>query len=502
MNGVVYLIGAGPGDPGLLTLRGAELLSRAQVVLYDGLSNADILAHAPAAEKICVGKHGQHRIWTQAEIINEMLRFAEQGKIVARLKGGDPAVFARTAEEVAALQAAKIPFEIVPGITAALAASSYAGIPITCRGVASAVALVTGHEEPSKTESSLDWIALAKFPGTLVIYMGVTTAPVWTKLLIDGGKPANTPVAILRRCSMPDQRTIRCRLDQVTQYLTPATKLRPPVIVIVGEVTDPQLAMSWFEQRPLFGRQVLVCRAEGQQQTVSEQLSELGAMVLHQPAIRVSPPRDCQPLDRLIQQLDRYDVLIFTSQNAVANFFDRLHQLGHDCRALASTKIAVVGERTAAAVRGFHLRPDFIPDTFSASALAAMLQPIASGKRFAWPRASRSHDELTAPLVAAGGQVESVVAYEHDDVTEPDDAIYQLLNQGKVDWVMMTSPAMARSLHKMFGDGLQNAKIASLSHTITAALAELGISATITASLHTLPSLIESIVRYELESGE
>ncbi len=206
MKGVVYLIGAGPGDPGLLTLRGAELLGRAEVVLYDGLSNADILAHAPSAQQICVGKHGQHRIWTQSEIIDEMLRFAQQGKIVARLKGGDPAVFARSAEEVAALQAAGIPFEIVPGITAALAASSYAGIPITCRGIASAVALVTGHEEPGKAESSLDWMALAKFPGTLVIYMGVTTAPVWTKQLIDGGKSPATPVAILRRCSMHDQR--------------------------------------------------------------------------------------------------------------------------------------------------------------------------------------------------------------------------------------------------------------------------------------------------------
>ncbi len=500
MKGVVYLIGAGPGDPGLLTLRGAELLGRAEVVLYDGLSNADILAHAPTAEQICVGKHGQHRIWTQAEIIDEMLRFAEQGKIVARLKGGDPAVFARSAEEVNALQAAGIPFEIVPGITAALAASSYAGIPITCRGVASAVALVTGHEEPGKSESSLDWIALAKFPGTLVIYMGVTTAPVWTKQLIDGGKSPATPVAILRRCSMPDQRTIRCRLDQVTEYLTPASKLRPPVIVIVGDVTDPQFAMSWFEQRPLFGRRVLVCRPEGQQHEVADQLTELGATVLHQPAITVGPPDDPGPLDHLIHQLSQYDVLIFTSQNAVTRFFERLQQLGFDSRALGKTKIAVVGERTAQAVRSFHLRPDFVPETFNAVSLAQMLKPIARGKRFAWPRASRGNDELTAPLVAAGGQVDTVVAYRHADVTEPNETIHQSLDQRKVDWVLVTSPAIARSLYQMFHESLQYAKLASLSPTITATLAELGLSATVTAKQQTLSSLVESIIQSEQDT--
>ncbi len=236
MSGRVYLIGAGPGDPGLLTLRGAELLARADVVLYDGLSNADLLRHAPRAEQICVGKHGQSRIWRQEEIIEEMLRHALAGKTVARLKGGDPAVFARTAEEAEAVHQAGIPLEIVPGITAALAAGSYAGIPVTHRGLASAVALVTGHEEPSKSESALDWDALAKFPGTLVIYMGVTTAETWTRLLIEGGKSPQTPVAIIRRCSLPDQLTIHCRLSEVPKQLSPANKIRPPVIVIVGEV--------------------------------------------------------------------------------------------------------------------------------------------------------------------------------------------------------------------------------------------------------------------------
>lgn len=252
--GFVALVGAGPGHPELLTLRGCNWLSRCDVVLYDGLSNTDMLVHSPQAECICVGKHGQSRIWKQTEIIDEILRHALLGKTVVRLKGGDPAVFARTSEEVDALVAAAIPFEVVPGITAALAAGSYAGIPITHRGIASAVALVTGHEEPGKPESAIDWSALAVFPGTLVIYMGVTTAEAWTTALIEAGKDPATPCAIVRRCSMNDQQQIHCRLDDVAGHLTPASRFRPPVITIVGEVTRLAETMDWFSKRPLHGR--------------------------------------------------------------------------------------------------------------------------------------------------------------------------------------------------------------------------------------------------------
>ena len=280
MKGPVYLIGAGPGDPGLLTLRGAQLLAKADVVLYDGLSNTDLLRHAPSADHISVGKHGQTRIWRQEEIIDEILRHAEAGKSVARLKGGDPAVFARTAEEVAALKKAEISFEIVPGITAALAASSFAGIPVTHRGLASAVALVTGHEEPGKKESALDWQALARFPGTLVIYMGVTTAEAWTQALLDAGKAPETPTARIRRCSLPDQQSIRCRLDEVADRLTPAIKFRPPVIVIIGPVTELAESMDWISKRPLFGQTILVTRPADQASALAGPLRDLGATVL------------------------------------------------------------------------------------------------------------------------------------------------------------------------------------------------------------------------------
>jgi uroporphyrinogen III methyltransferase/synthase len=276
MSGRVYLIGAGPGDPGLLTLRGAQLLAQADVVLYDGLSNLELLFHAPRALHVCVGKHGQSRIWRQEEIIQEILRHAGQGKIVARLKGGDPAIFARTAEEIDALREAGIPFEIVPGITAALAAGSYAGIPVTHREIASAVALVTGHEEPSKLESSLDWIALAQFPGTLVVYMGVTSAETWTRLLIQGGKSPETPVAIVRRCSLPDQFTVRCCLKEVPTQLG-SGRIRPPVIVIIGEVARLGESTPQRPTLPLSGKTVLVTRPADQAESLGGPLRALSS---------------------------------------------------------------------------------------------------------------------------------------------------------------------------------------------------------------------------------
>ena len=496
------MIGAGPGDPGLLTLRGAELLSRADVVLYDGLSNAEILSHAPRAEHICVGKHGQSRIWTQDEINAEMLRHAIGGARVARLKGGDPAVFARTAEEAQSLREAGIPFEIVPGITAALAAGSYAGIPITHRRYASAVALVTGHEEPGKAESAIDWQSLATFPGTLVVYMGVTTARTWTSALIDAGKSPATPTAILRRCSLPDQKSIHCRLDEVAGHLTPATKFRPPVIVIVGEVTQLAESMAWYENRVLFGQTVLVTRSEQQASEVTSVLRELGAEVLEQPAIEISKLEDFTSLDAFIESLTpnqpaSTDVLIFSSRNGVTYFLDRMLELGHDMRLLASLKIGVVGKRTAERLGEYHLRPDFVPDDFSALALAKQLAPIAPGKRFVLVRASRGPDTLCEALQQAGGRVSQVVAYQHRDVEVASDAIMQKMERSEIDWVTVTSAAIAHSLARMLGPAMKSAKLASLSPAITGLLEELGYEVAAQAKEATMQSLIEAIGSFQ-----
>jgi len=498
MTGRVYLIGAGPGDPGLITLRGAELLARADVVLYDGLSNVKILTHAASAEHICVGKHGQSRIWTQQEIIVEMLRHARAGATVARLKGGDPAVFARTAEEVEALKSAEIPFEIVPGITAALAAGSYAGIPITHRRHASAVALVTGHEEPGKSESALDWDALARFPGTLVVYMGVTTASFWTSALIQAGKSGDTPVAILRRCSLADQQTIRCRLEEVADRLTPATKLRPPVIVIIGEVTKLSESMAWFESRPLFGKTILVTRSDQQASELSTPLQELGATVWESPAIQIDEPEDWAPVDSLIEHPEAFDYLVFSSRNGVRYFLDRLLVSEFDLRQLSPLQIAVVGERTADALREYHLHPDIVPDDYRAASLAAMLRPIAKGKRFALLRASRGADTLADELVKAGGVVEQLITYSHRDISQGDPRVIEKMNRGEITWVTVTSNAIAASLVALYGESLRRAKIASLSPGITSALKVLGYDVDAEASIATIESLVDSIHQSEL----
>lgn len=495
MKGRVYLIGAGPGDPGLLTLRGAELLGRCDVVLYDGLTNPELLQHAPTALRICVGKHGQSRIWRQSEILDELLEHARGGKTVARLKGGDPAVFARTAEEIEALRQADIPFEVVPGITAALAAGSYAGIPITDRRLASAVALVTGHEEPEKSESALDWSALARFPGTLVIYMGVTTASAWTAALLAAGKPPETSAAIIRRCSFFDQQTIHCRLDQVADRLTPASKLRPPVIVIIGPVTQLAETMDWVRRRPLFGQTVLVSRPADQADALAAPLRERGAEVLLQPAIEIGPPPDAAAVDRAIDAAGDCDVVVFCSRNGVQHFLDRLLQRRKDVRSLAGVQIAAVGSKTAAALAEYHLRADLIPNDFRAESLAQLLAPQATGKRIMIVRASRGRDLLSDQLSAAGADVTQVVAYSHLDVQQADPQIVRLAQQGKIDWVTVTSSASAESLARMFGDALKRSKIASLSPVTSKTLVDLGFEVAVEADPYTIESLVESLAR-------
>ncbi|WP_442509533.1 uroporphyrinogen-III C-methyltransferase [Novipirellula sp. SH528] len=498
MNSMVYLIGAGPGDPGLLTLRGAELLSRSDVVLYDGLSNVELLSHAPSAEHICVGKHGQQRIWRQDEIIDEMLKHARNGRIVARLKGGDPAVFARTAEEVEALSEAGISYEIVPGITAALAAGSYAGIPITHRKLASAVALVTGHEEPGKTESALDWQALAHFPGTLVIYMGVTTAEVWTRSLIENGKSPDTPVAIVRRCSHHDQQTFRCRLDEVADRLSPANKIRPPVIVIIGPVAELTETRNWLEQRPLFGQTVLVTRPIDQAEELATPLRDLGATVLVQPAIQIGPPQDWAEVDAAIGSLADQDFVIFCSRNGVQYFLDRVLELGHDMRIFAGLQLACVGKQTAAALADFHLHADLIPTDFRAESLVDELSGRVAGKRITLVRASRGRDILEESLTQAGADVTQVVAYSHTDVTTPDAKILQAAQQGRIDWITLTSSATAESVHRMLGESMKQAKIASLSPITSQTVRDLGCTVTCEADPYTMESLVQSLLKFNL----
>ncbi|MBW3599454.1 MAG: uroporphyrinogen-III C-methyltransferase [Planctomycetes bacterium] len=502
--GIVYLVGAGPGDPGLITLRGAECLRRAEVVLFDSLANPQILEHAPpSAELLCVGKHGRTRIWSQDEINARMVEEARRGKTVVRLKGGDAAVFARIAEETGALLAAGVPFEIIPGITAALAAGAYAGIPITHRDFASAAALVTGQENPEKEGATLDWEALAQFPGTLVFYMGVTTARQWSEALIRHGKPPQTPAAIVRRCSLPDQFTIRCTLAEVAERMESheGQRLRPPAIVIIGEVASLSPALAWFEQRPLFGKTILVTRPRGQAIDLQRRLGELGAEVLLQPAIEISDPPDWTPVDDAIERLSEFDWLTFSSANGVRFLLDRLVSVGRDTRALGSVRLAAIGPGTSQALAEYRLRVDLQPQRFDAEGLAEALCPDAAGKRFLLARASRGRDALPRLLSGAGGIVEQIVVYSSTDATQPDEEIAEKLADGRIDWITVTSSAIARSLAKLFGEQLHKARIASISPITTQTLRDLGYEPAAEASHYTMDGVVEAILAGNGVSG-
>jgi uroporphyrinogen III methyltransferase/synthase len=493
--GRVYLVGAGPGDPQLITLRAVQCLRRADVILYDYLVNSRILQHAgPQAEQICLGRHGGSRFWPQSEISERLVDLARQGKTVVRLKAGDPVVFARMAEEAERLLREGIPCEIVPGITAGLAAGSYAGIPLTHRDLASAVALITGQEKPGKSSSALDFDALARFPGTLVFYMGVTTADQWTRELIRAGKPPETPATIVRRCSFPDQLTIRCRLDEVPERMAGPEPICPPAVVIVGPVSAAGYGFDWVERRPLFGQTILVTRPADQGRETVDQLSELGAQVVVQPAIRIAAPSDWDRVDAAIARLDAYDWLVFSSSNGVQYFLDRLLAGQGDLRRLGGVRLAAIGPGTAEALAEYRLKADLVPGEYRSEALADALAQVAAGKRVLLARASRGREVLAERLRAAGADVDQVVVYCSSDVTTLDPDVESLLAAGRIDWITVTSSAIARSLAGLCGQWLRTTPVVSISPVTSETLRGLGVEPAAEAGRYTLEGVIAAIL--------
>ena len=493
--GTVYLVGAGPGDPGLLSIRAVQCLGRADLVLYDYLANPVALEHASAsAELICLGNHRSGRSLSQDEIVAKMLEGAKQGKTVVRLKGGDPSIFGRGADEVGPLREAGIPFEIVPGITAGIAAAAYCEIPVTHHLDASAVALITAQERHAKTESSLDYGALAKFPGTLVFYMGVRNADVWSRALIDEGKPPQTPVAIVRWCARPQQQMVRCTLETVTEVVA-TRKLRPPALFVVGNVVDRAPDLSWFAARPLFGRRVLVAGSPTTSRDLRVRLSELGAEVIVQPAIRLVDPADWTPVDAALDKLGEYDWLVFSSKNGVDRFFGRLFGQGGDARRLGSVKLAAVGSGSAEQLARYGLKVDLVPEEFNAESLAQALTGNAQGKRFLLARAGRGRHVLADELQKAGGRVDQIVVYDSVDVESPDPDVATAMSAGDIDWVTVTSSATAKSLARLYGDALRKARLASISPLTSSILKDLGYQAAAEALPHTMAGLVEAILR-------
>lgn len=508
-TGKVYLVGAGPGEPSLITVRGFTLLEQADVVFYDYLVDPVLLSHAglldensTPRELVCLGRHGAGRLLSQDEINAAMIAAALDGKMVVRLKGGDPAIFGRTAEEIAALETAGIPYEVVPGVTSALAASSYAGIPLTHRDVASTVALVTGQECRDKELDSLDLARLAQFPGTLVFYMGVTTVPRWSTELIAHGKPSETPVAIIRRATLVDQQVIKTTLAEVANLIQ-STMLRPPAIIIVGEVVNAATSVPWFSpeqnevSKPLLGKTVVVTRPEHQSRDMLRELHQLGASTLSQPAIEISVPQSWEKVDEALTELPTYDWLAFSSTNGVNYFLDRLLATGRDLRVLGGCKLATIGPATATALERFYLHADMQPKEYRAEALAEELAPQVHGKRVLLVRANRGREVLAEMLTEAGALVSQVVVYESRDVTQPSERVPKLLRAGKIDWVTVTSSAIARSLIRLFGDELKKTKLAAISPLTAEVLGEAGYDTAVVAKEYTTTGVVKAIAAAE-----
>jgi uroporphyrinogen III methyltransferase/synthase len=433
---------------------------------------------------------------SQEEVQERMIAAAKAGNVVARLKGGDPAIFARAAEEVAALEAAGVNYEIVPGVTSAQAASSYAGIPLTHRDAASCVAFVTGQECRDKEGGTLDMEGLARFPGTLVFYMGVTSAPDWSAALTAHGKPGETPVAIVRHASLPQQQTLITTVAQLPGALA-AGKIRPPAIIIVGESVTMRAKVEWFASRPLFGRTVLVTRPVHQADRLVDRFSELGAAVLVQPAIEINEPADWSAADAAIGELSTFEWLVFSSANGVRHFLQRLAHHGLDLRALGKARLAAIGPGTADALAEYHLHADRQPEEFRAESLAESLLPEVRGKRVLLLRASRGREVLAEILAAGGAEVRQAVVYQSTDVQAADPEISAALGEGRIDWVTVTSSAIARSLVKLFGENLRRAKLAAISPLTAGVLTELGYHATAMAEPYTTKGLVEAILAFE-----
>lgn len=502
-TGIIYLVGAGPGDPKLLTLRGKECLERADVVLYDYLANPALLDFAPAgAERIYVGRRGRGQYQDQSEINRLLIEKARAGKVVVRLKGGDPFVFGRGGEEAEAVAGAGLPFEIVPGVTSAVAAPAYAGIPVTHRTLASTVTFVTGHEDPTKETEALEWPRLATVHGTLVFLMGVKNLPAIVANLRREGKPADTPAAVIRWGTKSSQRTVIGTLGTIVGKAAEAG-IEPPSVIVVGEVVRLREQLNWFETRPLFGKRVLVTRARVQAGELSRLLVEQGAEPVECPTIQIVPPGSWAELDEAIAGLRRYQWLVFTSVNGVKPFMERLQRKGLDGRAVAGLRLCCIGPRTAEALAAYGLRADVIPAEYQAEGLIeAMKAAGVKGQRVLIPRAAVAREMLPEQLRALGADVHVVTAYRTVLPEVEADRVKDLLKKQALHVLTFASSSTVRNFSGLFDSReemrrLTGSVIVACIGPITAkTAAEEGLPVTITAAENTIPALVEAIVQY------
>jgi uroporphyrinogen III methyltransferase/synthase len=494
---LVALVGAGPGNPGLLTVRAVECLARAQLVLYDYLVPAQLLDYAPdAARRVCVNELAEHHPQRIPHVHQLMLDAARRGQRVVRLKGGDPLLFGRGGEEAAVLRAAGIPYEIVPGVTAALGAAAFAGIPLTHRLHSSAVAVVTGHEKPDKEQPRVNWPALARFPGTLVVYMGLGRLQWIAQTLIDNGLDPQTPAAAVHSATTGRQRTVTAPLRELPDAVRQA-ELKAPAVIIIGEVVALRSDLAWFEQRPLFGKRVLVTRPRRQAADLVRRLEILGASVMLLPAVEVREVSDWSGVDRALAQLAMYQWLVFTSANGVHAFIRRLRHSGRDLRALGSLKIAVIGPSTGDTLRDYQLEPDVMPGEYRSETLVEALKDRVKGQRVLLARADRGRDVLREGLSAVAN-VEQVTVYSQVDAVATD--LQAVMRNGGIDYVTVTSSNIARAvLGGLDTDALALLRggtigLVSISPVTSAVVHELGLPVAAEAREYTMDGIVSALV--------
>lgn len=496
-EGRVYIVGGGPGDPGLLTVRGGECLRRAEVVVYDRLIDDQLLDLAPAdAEFVYVGKSARAHAMEQSEINSLLVEKAREGRAVVRLKGGDPFVLGRGGEEAEVLKESGIPFEVVPGVSSAMAAPAYAGIPVTHRQVASSFAVITGHEDPTKPASSINWEKLATGVDTLVFLMGMGHLNDICARLVECGRSAGTPVAIIRDGTTPAHRTTVGTLATIAD-IARKERIEPPAVIVVGEVVNLRPKLAWFENRTLFGKRVLVTRSRTQASALSALLRERGAEPIEVPAIEIQEVSRTRELDQALTELPDYDWVIFTSANGVEAVWRRLRALGLDARQLGATSIGAIGPATAEALEKIGIFADLLPETFTTQGILASIREYdIMGSRILLPRADIAPEDLVDGLLALGAEPQEVTAYVTSRPRSLEPGVREMLQDGRIQVVTFTSSSTVTNLMSLL-DGdigvLEKAQIACIGPITAATAEEHGLTADIVAKEQTIPGLVAAI---------
>ena len=491
----VWLIGAGPGDPGLISVKGLKYLQQADVVIYDRLVNEKLLNNAKKdAEIIYVGKEANLHSVPQDKINEILVQKAKENKIVVRLKGGDPFIFGRGGEECLALAENGIEFEVVPGITAAIGASAYAGIPLTHRTINSTLAFITGHEDPTKETSSIAWDKISTGIETIVFFMGVKNLPKIVNNLIENGRDKNTPVAVIHAGTLPDQKVVKGTLETIVATSRHAN-IKPPSLIIVGDVVNLGKQLNWFESKPLFGQKIIVTRSRTQASKLVDLLEYHGAEAIELPTIKIEDPDDLDAVDECIERIDEYRWIIFTSTNGVQYFFKRFFALNKDIRDLGKIKIACMGSATGEEVEKFHLKVDFIPSKYASENFTDEFLSTynVKGRNILLARTDIATQHLEKELIIGNANVTSLTVYKtlQENSLTPD--ILSMIENNEIDWVTFTSSSTARNFFNMY-KGDKNFKIASIGPVTTETVKEYGYCVDIQAQEYTIPGLVESLL--------